>query len=84
MRSLLALSRDFEDLKLRQGDLFERFNRFQKRDGMESARASKKSSQELLDEADALMQGAQSADGIPNPGKVISRAQLWAKVRGKR
>ena len=84
MRSLLALSRDFEDLKLRQGDLFERFNRFQKRDGMESARAAKKSDSELLGEADELLTESRGPTGDHIPGKVLSRGELWARVRGKR
>lgn len=74
---LKLLSR-LESLELRQEDLFQRFNRFQNREGMRSAREAKGiSDQELLEQTQALLRKGNKSEA---PQDASSRSDLWSRI----
>lgn len=76
-----------EALEQRQGDLADRFSRFQNREGMRRAREATEVDQTMLDEAQAILARSGEPEGIvpatvAPPGALDpKKAELWRKRR---
>ncbi len=77
-RDARKLSVDLQNVKLDQGDLFERFNKFQAREGMRAAREVKEQARQT--QQDALQLLAEHRP-VPDPPS-STKAALRRKLRG--
>jgi len=72
-----------EAIEARQGDLADRFTRFQNREGMRKARAVLEVDDDLRAEAASILAQSETAEGLPGAGQTLkpSKVELWAKSR---